>query len=105
MRVPESKGISPYSPSAPREVVTPASSSVFRSQRDPQRQTPEQESVEVRLSSRVTNHATYLQMLKALPDVRSDRVEEVRRKLREGNASPESSRVADAILAHHVGLV
>jgi flagellar biosynthesis anti-sigma factor FlgM len=105
MRVPESKGISPYSPSAPREVATPAAASVSRSQRDPQRQTPEQGSVEVRLSSRVTNHATYLQMLKALPDVRSDRVEEVRRKLSGGNGEPDSSRIADAILAHHVGLV
>lgn len=104
MRVPESKGISPYSPSAPREVA-PSAASVSRSQRDPQRQSPDQESVEVRLSSRVANHATYLQMLKALPEVRSDRVDEVRRKLAEGSASPDSSRVADAILAHHVGLV
>lgn len=105
MRVPESKGISPYSPSAPREVAPPAASSVHRSQRDPQHQTPEQESVEVRLSSRLANHPTYLQMLKALPEVRSERVDEVRRKLNDGAPPPDSSRIADAILAHHVGRI
>lgn len=101
MRVPASKGISPYS--APREV--PATG-VAPSQRDPQHQSPEQDSsVEVHLSARVTSHTTYLQMLKTLPEVRSERVEEVRRKLAEEKSPPESSRVAAAILAHHVGLI
>lgn len=97
MRVPASKGISPYA--APREV--PAAGTT-PSQRDPHHQSPEQNSsVEVHLSARVTSHATYLQMLKTLPEVRSERVEEVRRKLAHEKSLPESSQVAAAILAHH----
>jgi len=105
MRVPESKGVSSYSPSAPREVTTPAASSVSRSQRDPQRQSPEQEAVEVRLSAPASQRASYLQMLRALPEVRSDRVEEVRRKLHDGSLQLDSHRLADALLAHHLGRI
>ncbi|MBM3216799.1 flagellar biosynthesis anti-sigma factor FlgM [Candidatus Poribacteria bacterium] len=102
MRVPSSKGISPITPTPARETVPPSPTPTTRAQRDLQ-DNAENSSVEVQLSSQAESLAKYLRLLKAMPDVREDRVAQVRAKLAQQSLFPSTELLAGAVIAQHLG--